>query len=433
MEDQTASVQAPAHTDGRCRFSVFDLFDDGEYVWFTSIEYNALFMMDKQTLDAKYMGSFPDEETYGFRLYTTITENRGKLYFTPCSAHEIGVYDIRNKKFEKINIGISRKENDTTNVKYGKKFVSGYIHDNVLTLIPCCYDNTIAYHIDSKKLIVNDDMFQYFHTKYSPYISSVDQQFYLCWFSKKVSQCEVTFNLQSNTNVVAFYNLATGEFMEQKVGQEDRCFTLIEYDGTYLWLYDAKTDTLVRWKQDSREYTEICIANRLPEFQPCYLNNSFVNMAILNGWLYLIPANANIAVKVNVTTLEAMTADMLSDECSVQNSEIAYSNLCKISGEKLFLFRNKSKRFMAYDKGRSVRQGSVKLSISIDDMLEQNCLKDLMQNNHNLFGEEQIALTNFLKVVNDAGFNQACSKEFAEKPGSGKAGYEIYNRLKNLL
>ena len=37
---------------------IFDMFDDGEHLWFTSIEYNALFKMNKHTSQVDYVGSF---------------------------------------------------------------------------------------------------------------------------------------------------------------------------------------------------------------------------------------------------------------------------------------------------------------------------------------------------------------------------------------
>ena len=41
-----------------------NIYDDGQYFWFTELEYNGLFQLDKQSFQAKFMGTFPDE---GFR------------------------------------------------------------------------------------------------------------------------------------------------------------------------------------------------------------------------------------------------------------------------------------------------------------------------------------------------------------------------------
>ncbi|MDE7430599.1 MAG: LicD family protein, partial [Lachnospiraceae bacterium] len=69
-----------------CSFE--ELYDDGEYYWFTSWNYNALFRMDRESWSVEYIGSFPDEAPNGFRLYSSILEYNGRLYFTPCRANE---------------------------------------------------------------------------------------------------------------------------------------------------------------------------------------------------------------------------------------------------------------------------------------------------------------------------------------------------------
>ena len=89
--DQTMDIQILDSENKWDYIGIFDMFDDGAYLWFTSIEYNALFKLNKCTFHVNYMGSFPNEELYGVRLYTSINEYNGKLFFTPCTAHEIGV------------------------------------------------------------------------------------------------------------------------------------------------------------------------------------------------------------------------------------------------------------------------------------------------------------------------------------------------------
>lgn len=118
--NQSKDIKNLAHESRWEHIGIFDMFDDGENLWFTSLEYNALFKMSKRTFDVDYVGSFPDEEAYGGRLYTSVNECNGKLYFTPCTAHEIGIYDMKNECFEKGSIGISRDDNDLLKIKYAK-------------------------------------------------------------------------------------------------------------------------------------------------------------------------------------------------------------------------------------------------------------------------------------------------------------------------
>ncbi len=417
----------------RVDLSIFDLYDDGERLWFSAIEYNALLAMDKQTLKVDYIGSFPNEDMYGARLYTTITESNGKLYFTPCSAHEIGVYDTRNKKFEKINIGLSRFDNDMSQIKYVKKFVSGFINDSLLTLVPCCYETTVVCDITNNNISCHNELFDYFYSKYRRHITSADSQFYLCWFAKRLNKTEIAFNLHSNTNIVVFYNLETRKFKEQKIGSEKRTFSLIEYDGTSLWLYDTKNDMLIRWKRENEECSEIRITDKLPDFKPCGMKNSFLNMAVLGDYLYLIPANTNFVIQVNIETLDLVIIDTLSVECSDQNEGIAYSNLCKVSDNKLYLFGNRSKQFVEYQQGGELRYAKLKLSDDFDNSIERQYFLDSLHNSHILLGEDRLSLTSFLNILNASDLPK--SELASSKNGlTGKeCGYKVYEYVKQIV
>ena len=397
--DQTMDIQILDSENKWDYIGIFDMFDDGAYLWFTSIEYNALFKLNKCTFHVNYMGSFPNEELYGVRLYTSINEYNGKLFFTPCTAHEIGVYDIEKKCFEKINIGISRKDNDLSKIKNAKKFASSFFYKDSLILLPCCYDRVVVCHISTGKVSFRNSLFEYFYAKYGNYTTSSDGQFYLCWFAKRISETNIVFNLHCNRNILIFYDLATGEFSEQVIGNEKRSFSLIEYDMEQVYLYDINDDMLIKWDIETNEYFECHIADKLPEFQPCGLAYSFSNMVVLGDWLYLIPASTNVAVKINTATLDAVAVDALSDECSAQNKGIAYLNLCRIFDNKLYLWGNQSRELIIYGKDGNLQRIKIKVEEDMENILAENHLADIMQNNLCWVSEEQIPLTRFINVL----------------------------------
>ncbi len=407
------------------RIGIFDLFDDGEQLWFTSTEYNGLFKINKQTLESEYVGSFPNEEWDVYRLYTSINEYEGKLFFTPCAAHEIGVYDTFHKRFRKINIGISKSDNDISKIKYGKKFVSGFIYNNNLILIPCCYDKTIIYDISNDRVYADDELFKHFYKKYKAFVTSPDLQFYLCWFAKKINESEIVFNLHCNRNIVVIYNLATGKFSEREAGDKNRTFSLIEYDGKYVFLYDEKADTLVRWEKDTDEAAEFYIKKMLPEFQPCGLNHSFVNMVVFRDWLYLIPANTNIAVRINVLTMESSSADILSDECLRDGREVSYLNLCRIFEDKLYLFANRSKRIVAYQEDRIPEVVKTGINAGDECLIQKNYLLHLIYDQKILLSENMLSLNDFIDL-----FTGLESEEYRQSAQNAKsAGSIIYERI----
>lgn len=406
---------------------IFDLFDDGEELWFTSIEYNALFKMNKQTTKMEYVGSFPNEYWGVYRLYTSINEYEGMLFFTPCAAYEIGIYDKNNKQFKKVNIGLSKQDNDISKIKYGKKFISGFIYNDTLILIPCCYDKTVFYDILNDKLHMRDELFRHFYAEYKSFITSSDSQFYLCWYAKRINETEIIFDLHCNQNVAVIYNLATGEFKERKIGNPDRSFSLIECSGNHIYLYDEMADILVRWERYTDEVMEYSIAEMLPRFQACGLNHSFVNMVALEDRLYLIPANTNIAVRINIAAMDAFADDALCEECSILNNEVAYLGLSRVFNNKLYLFANRSKNMIVYGENKIMQ--IIKTEISPKDYycIQKEHIRNLLDHQEYLFSENEFSLNIFLDEIMD--FQ---SEEYEQEMiNTNQAGRTIYDYIKN--
>lgn len=413
-----------------CNFSIFDVFDDGKYLWFTALEYNALFKMEKQTQQVDYVGRFP-EENHQYRLYSSIAEYQGKLYFTPCSAHEIGVYDMKHNQFEKINIGITKQENDITQIKFAKKYISSFVQGDVLILIPACYDGLIRCDLTTYEVSMETEMVKFFSEKYHAYITSAEHKFYFCWFAKRMNDTEVVFNLHSNTNVVVFYNLDTGAYREQSVGSKDRTFELVEYDGRHIWLYDSGADTIVRWNDAEKECTEISIAAQLADFQPCGFDHSFVNMIIWKGALLLIPANANFAVKVNMRTMAVSEIEKLSTECELLEEGAAYSILCRNTENCLYLFGFRSKTLIEYEDEENLRRFQLEFSRQAKDALKQQSLTDEINrmDSPRLFSELQFSLNNFLTAI--SAMERKSELNCCENKLMRGCGMDIYKAVKD--
>lgn len=401
--------------------SIFDIYDDGKQLWFASIEYNALFKVEKQNNSIDFVGCFPDEDLFGYRLYSSINEFDSKLYFTPCSACEIGVYDMRKERFEKINIGILKSENNMAHIKYSKKFVSSFILNNKLILMPCCYDKMIIYDLITGEATFRDGLFDYFYNKYKDCIKSSDAQFYLCWFAKKISKSVIVFNLHCNSNIIIFYNLETDEFKEKRIGNYERSYSLIDFDGTYIFLYDEIVDVVVRFDIQRNEYKECVIKNELEEFMPCGMNHSFVNMITFDNDLYLIPANTNITVKLDILTWKPAVESTLSDECLLRQKCIAYMNLCRVFNNRLYLFANRSKSIIVYKREKELQHIKVKTTPLINMMIQKSHLLNQLYSNNHIFDENNICLQLFLDTI----------KEF-KNPKRNFSILKENNQIKNL-
>ena len=77
-------------------------------------------------------------------LYTSIVMYKNKMYFAPYSAHEIGVYDVNDNKFEKIKELIYRVRKIVWNGKREKFLKAVELRDKIW-FIPYYYPGILCY------------------------------------------------------------------------------------------------------------------------------------------------------------------------------------------------------------------------------------------------------------------------------------------------
>lgn len=128
-----------------------DIHDDGENLWFSAISFNGLFRMKKTDMIPEFVGLFPDERIDGTRLFSSVTESNGKLYFSPFSASAIAVYDISSGSFDRIEIDFGY-----TKIKEAKLYSSIMLNSRIY-FIPYAYDAIICYDIENGEIIYYTD------------------------------------------------------------------------------------------------------------------------------------------------------------------------------------------------------------------------------------------------------------------------------------
>jgi hypothetical protein len=77
---------------------------DGENYWFSNRRDNALLKLDRASGEVEYIGRFPGESIFQSDLYFMNLCHNGKIYFAPCMANTISVYDIQANKFHSIEL-----------------------------------------------------------------------------------------------------------------------------------------------------------------------------------------------------------------------------------------------------------------------------------------------------------------------------------------
>ena len=186
---------------------------------------------------------------------------------------------------------------------------------------------------------------------------------------------------------------------------------------------------MVRFDIQRNEYKECVIKNELEEFMPCGINHSFVNMITFDNDLYLIPANTNITVKLDILTWKPTVESTLSDECLLRQKCIAYMNLCRVFNNRLYLFANRSKSIIVYKRGKELQHIKVKTTPLINMKIQKSHLLNQLYSNNHIFDENNICLQLFLDTIREFKNPKRNFSILKDNNQTKNLGYKIYESI----
>ena len=255
----------------RKMFAFENLYDDGEYYWFTVWSYNALFRMDKKNWLAEYMGSFSNAKLSEGRLYEQIIEYDNKLYFTPGLAKSIGVYDKKSGNFS--NIDYSVLQSDKTEGAIEWDFYSASKYNGCIYFFPHQKDYILKLEVKTGKIMcipfLNDDI----------QANSIG----VTWFFGICVQNNIVYAPFNGVNAVLKLDMSNDEITVYEVGDPGMGFADICFDGEDFWLAPMHSGVIVRWndKQNISEKIELNIKGNTDFL--------FCRCEYFNDRIYLIP------------------------------------------------------------------------------------------------------------------------------------------------
>ena len=343
----------------------YSVRDDGENFWFTVENINALFKMDKQKWAAEYMGSFPKEMSR-WGLYREVIEHDGKLYFTPMRADEIAVYDIASGRFEKISFAEPKnciKKND-----YNPRvsFCAAAAYGKYIFFIGHGYPAIMRLDTESGGL-------DYFTDWVEPLDKISDGDGY--YFYHACVSGNKIFLPAINANAVAEFDMDRCVTRVYEVGSKGQKYFNICFDGINCWLIPRFDGAVVRWNPDTKEYKEYGgYPAGFKSGKPPYM--SFGAIKYWDGYIWLLPHYANMALKIDVSDGSMSAAEEFMGECKFNGEGVFKWNYYFIhlaAGDKLYAHTGKTNRFMEYDfKTKQRREEGIALSEEAAQKLNEN-------------------------------------------------------------
>ena len=121
--------------------------ETNEDIWFMLYDGKWLWKINKITYEISLVGPFPSGKPCR-RLYSDIIEENGKLYFTPCEASDIEIYNTMSKQFERTSVSkpVFTNKREINKKKCNLNEIIGdinknmfFIKKNVQNLTDCLY------------------------------------------------------------------------------------------------------------------------------------------------------------------------------------------------------------------------------------------------------------------------------------------------------
>lgn len=258
-------------------FEAFVRIDEST-AYAASDEFNALFRVDIATGNCTYVRMFPNEKVGGKRLYTTAVLCNSEIYFVPCSADKIAVYNIVSEDFTMLEVkGVDSKKYPF--YRSQRKFNGGILYESWIYIISCTYPGIIRIDIKTKKIEYFDEWIsgEYMFRK-SPYVDK--NQFYI----------PSVIN-----NFVLRFNMDTCEGKVYSVGKENcGCWSMCRLEND-LWMAPKKVGPIIRWNPENNHVTQYY------GYPKTFKGSDFMftKIYVRQGKVYLLPACANMCLKVS--------------------------------------------------------------------------------------------------------------------------------------
>ena len=422
---------AAASENHRGRRLIFEnLFDDGEQFWFTSMNFNSLWTMDKRTCEVKHIGFFPEEKGDKWRQFYSIVKAEDRLFFIPLAADHIAVYSIAAKQFSTISIPqhpdfIERK------VKFNSdsKFIDGYVYGSNLYLAPNTYPGILKYNLDTGRTEILDD--------WIPELDSlIETQYSLGYFSCGIASQNKLLLACIEADALLEFDMADESYLIHKINSKNVGYQGICFDGKNYWLSPVRGGEVVKWERSAGMLTKLDVLTGDEET----LLFPFIDISFCGGYIWLLPLNGSRAIRISPDTNQAAAAPEFRTEIELpQLNKGIDSRMCfflqKSDCEILYAYSVKSCSLLAYDlKNYELKKQPVAVNT---DEFERVCAgfmeKYAVQTEGSACfyegASEPATLEAYLRLVIKSVGSHTAKKE--KNGAAGMTGSNIYAYMKN--
>ncbi|WP_199731768.1 WD40 repeat domain-containing protein [Cohnella endophytica] len=298
------------------------LHDDGHYYWISAYEFNGLFRVNKETMIAEYIGSFP-EEKHQF-LHMDVAEYEKKLYFAPFNADYVAIFDKEKKQFDKRLFPIKDKPHwlRPGDNRYFSRVIT---HKQQLFFVPYTYPAIMRYDPASGETVEYTEWIHHLE-KAAKQSSDWQKGQYSYDFEGLLSLdvCIIGSEVVASTlltNELLFFDIENLQHQFYAIGENDERYFGVCFDGEHYWLAARTQNYIVKWNRQTQKRIKIELPSGIKTGQAC----NFQALVYANGYVWLFPQQTDRTLKVDIHSNAVQIASMFDEYRS--HTEIGYINV----------------------------------------------------------------------------------------------------------
>ncbi len=305
-----------------------DFYLDEDRIIFSAGNFNGLYEYFISEKKLNFLGNFKDENLFGKQLYGKVHQYKDKLVFTPLSAENIAVYDMKSKTFASVPLPIPKNS-----CGFECKFTNSIIYGNQFFLFPGYVSYIVEYDLEKDRLIVHDDW-------YDAYIRMWGKESdFLFGFDMVAIQNAVYLASIQHSGLFKYYlDENKYEFIEMP-GKSGYVCTL-SYDGKFFWcgMDDGKllkVDCSGKVIQELDTLTAYGLEKGRTDL--------FVSSIFEGGWLWLFLSQESTVLKINCNNIEEDFEIIRYSDKERQYTNFEYhtvNGVVKKNGLSLFFVRS---------------------------------------------------------------------------------------------
>lgn len=386
--------------DGKRKIEVCDFVIRGDEIWFAVNGCNKLFHYNIKKKKLCSAGRFPKEVLNRLNLFSDVEEYKDRLFFIPFISDKVHVYNIKEDKFETIELNIDEK----IACKYG----SCFREKNFLYLLPMCCKSILKIDLDNFGQENMWNIEQFLNMKNEDPVNVL--------FNNDACKCGDRFvSFVSETKTLVVFEPDKRKIQEKKL--EFNNIISICNEGNDIFCLERSTGNIICWNIDSDRitYIEINYKNIARESLDEIVNirhQGRVYSVFKNNSIYICPDLGNTIIRIE---LETKNAYIVVED--TENSEKKYRNSkMRLADGKLNFFYGIESAFTTIDEKGTIEKERILLTEDEIISLKKEMLEEVIM-------EEDSKICDITLLV------ERCSKQ-GKREEEKKIGDKIFTEIK---